>query len=276
MRSRIILAMCLALAWCALATAIGPQTAEAGVRVDRLRERLHLLDGYLEHYANDHFNLYPPAPSVRKGGIRAPVWPTNPWTKQPMKPGTGAGDFTYWVAAGRLRCRLTGHYPGGTIVVRSRVPYSRKMQNDHRTMEGAQLLQRFADEWARRHGGRAPTAAEMAPNGAVGKLRSIAWWPHNPWNHERMHQGTWWGEFTYEVDATTGIYTIKMHKSRGGAYWLRGPFKKTLASAVTTTEGTAHYRTLGSRLSAAISGGAVDQTDGSAALAVAGSPSLTP
>lgn len=276
MRSRIIPVMCLALVWCALAAAVGPPAAQASVRVDRLRERLHLLDGYLEHFANDHYNLYPPASSVRKGGIPAAVWPVNPWTGAPMKPGTGTGDFTYSVGTRRVWCTLTGHYPGGTIVVHSRVPDTRKKQNDHRILEGAQLLQRFADEWARRHGGRAPTAAEMSPDGAVGTLPSIAWWPHNPWNHQRMHQGSSWGEFTYTVDAASGIYTIVMHKSQGGSYWLRGPFRKTLAAAVTTTGGSVRYQALGPRLSAAVSSAAAAQADEPAAVAAAGSLPGTP
>ena len=232
MRIKIVLAVCLALACAVLVVTMRPSaTSASDPRVETLHERLQLLDGYLEHYANGHYSYYPTVAEVRKGGIPAPLWPANPWTGKPMMPGTGNGQFTYAVNAKRLSCTLTAHYPGGTLRINSSVPRTRKMQNDHRTIEGGELLQRFADQSARHHDGQAPTAEQMASDAAVGTQAGVSWWPHNPWTHQKMHQGTGWGDFTYRVDADSGIFSIIVHFSRGGTRTFRGPFSKTLAPA---------------------------------------------
>src|SRR5450756_2036622 len=49
-------------------------------------------------WATNNNNLYPtPADVSEAGGIASYVdpWPTNPYTDQPMKPGTQPGDYTY-------------------------------------------------------------------------------------------------------------------------------------------------------------------------------------
>jgi len=233
MRIKIVLAVCLALACAVLVVTMRPSaTSASDPRVEKLHEHLVLLDGYLEHYANDRYNHYPTVAQVRKGGIPAPLWPANPWTGRPMAPGTGNGAFKYAVSATRLSCTLTAHYPGGTLRIHSSVPRTRKTQNDHRTIEGAELIQYFADQWARHHGGQAPTAEQMASDAAVGKQSGVSWWPHDPWTHQKMHQGTGWADFTYRVDADSGIFSIIVHFSRGGTRTLRGPFSKTLAAGV--------------------------------------------
>lgn len=232
MRIKIVLALCLALACAVLVVAMRPSaTSASDPRVEKLHERLQLLDGYLEHYANGHYSYYPTVAEVRKGGIPAPLWPANPWTGRPLAPGTGNGDFKYAVSAKRLSCTLTAHYPGGTFRIHSSVPRTRKTQNDHRTIEGGELIQCFADQWARHHGGQSPTAEQMAFDAAVGTQSGVSWWPHNPWTHRKMHQGTGWADFTYRVDADSGIFSIIAHFSRGGTRTFRGPFSKTLAPA---------------------------------------------
>ena len=232
MRIKIILTICFVLACAAIVVAMRPPaTSAADSRVEKLHEHLLLLDGYLEHYANAHYSCYPTVGEVRKGGIPAALWPANPWTGRPMAAGTGSGDFVYTVSKRRLSCTLTAHYPGGTFTIHSAVPMTRRMQNDHRNTEGGELLQSFADQWARNHGGQAPTAAQMAFNAAVGTQPGISWWPHNPWNHQKLHQGTDWSEFTYTVDAGSGIFSIVMHLSRGGTRTFLGPFAKTLAAS---------------------------------------------
>ena len=232
MRLKIVLAVCLALSCAVLVVSMRPSaTSASSSRVERLRERLQLIDGYLEHYANANYSFYPTVAQVRRGGIPGPAWPANPWTGRPMKPGTAVGDFIYAVAAGRLSCTLTARHPGGTITVHSHVPYTRKMQNDHRSGENGELLKFYADLWARRHGGRSPAAGQMAFDAGVGKQSGVSWWPHNPWTHEPMHQGTGWGDFTYGVDAHSGIFSIVVHYSRGNQRTFRGPLSKTLAPA---------------------------------------------
>jgi len=204
----------------------GPTDKVSVSRVDLLRERLRLLDGYLEHWANDHFNHYPAASRVHEGGIPAAAWPNNPWTGEPMTPGKSMGDFTYKVSPDLLSCTLLARYPGGTVRIHSAVPRSRKLQNDHRSVEGGELILYFADLWSRRHGGELPTAAQMASDAAVGTQAGVSWWPHNPWTHEMMHQGTEWGDFTYEVDPRAGTFSIVVHFANGGSRTFRGPLSK--------------------------------------------------
>lgn len=208
---------------CALLTVIAPAARATDERVDTLRERLHLLDGYLEHFANVHYNYYPRAANVCEGGIRAAVWPDNPWTGSPMEPGYDPGDYIYTLSADRLSYTLVGYYPGGSITLHGEVPHNRKMQNDHRTIEGAELVQRFIEQWASSHAGVAPDPSLVDAEAAVGLQPGVGWWPHNPWTHEQMKQGTGWSEFTYKVDRGTGRYTLTVYFSRGYTRTYRGP-----------------------------------------------------
>jgi hypothetical protein len=223
MRRTLALVAAAALALTALGVALPSSAGATDERVQTLRERLYLLDGYLEHFANVHYNYYPRSSEVRKGGIRAPLWPRNPWTGAAMHSGGDSGDYTYVLARDRLSYDLIGHYPGGTVTVHGAVPQTRKMQNDHRTIEGAELIQRFIEQWIRSHGGVAPKPAQVAADGAVGKQGGIAWWPHDPWTHKPIARGRGWSEFSYAVDAQTGRYRLTMHFSRGGTRTYRGP-----------------------------------------------------
>ena len=49
------------------------------------------------------------------GGVAAYVdpWPTNPYTGQPMKPGTQPGDYTYEQLNGGAGYKLTGYISNG-------------------------------------------------------------------------------------------------------------------------------------------------------------------
>jgi hypothetical protein len=232
MRTKIVLAACLALACTVLVVTMRPSvTSASDPRVEKLHERLLLLDGYLEHYANANYSFYPTVAQVARRNIPGRVWPANPWTGRPMRLATATGDFTYAVGARRLSYTLTARYPGGTITIHSSVPYTRKMQNDHRSGEIGELLQYFADLWARRHGGRSPAPDQMAFDAGVGRQAGVSWWPHNPWTHEPMRQGSDWGDFTYKVDAGSGVFSIIVHYSRGNTRTFRGPFSKTLAAS---------------------------------------------
>lgn len=53
----------------------------------------------------------PAADQATLGGLVQP-WPANPWTQQPMKPGTEPGDFTYEYLGG-TGYRLVGHLSDG-------------------------------------------------------------------------------------------------------------------------------------------------------------------
>ena len=91
----------------------GPTDKVSVSRVELLRERLELLDGFLEHQANDHYNHYPEALGVHEGGIPAAVWPTSPWTGRPMASGKSTGDFTYKVDRRAGTFSIIVHFSNG-------------------------------------------------------------------------------------------------------------------------------------------------------------------
>jgi hypothetical protein len=67
-------------------------------------------------WATNNNNLYPtPADVSETGGIASYVnpWPANPYTGQPMKPGTQPGDFTYEQLNGGAGYKLTGYISNG-------------------------------------------------------------------------------------------------------------------------------------------------------------------
>jgi len=54
----------------------------------------------------------PPAADAATLGSVVNPWPDNPWTLEPMKPGTEVGDYTYRRLGG-LSYSLVGHLSGG-------------------------------------------------------------------------------------------------------------------------------------------------------------------
>ena len=202
-----------------------PQPAAAATYSNTylLRERLCLLQAYVERYANQHYSFYPTRAMVRRGGpLPAPLWPLNPWTGGSMVAGSRYGDYSYTPAKNLLSYRLSARYPGGTMVLRGSVPATRKMQNDHRTREGLELVRQFIEMWARGHDDLYPSVAQVDAEGAVGLQAGIRYWPHDPWTHEPMKQSTAWGNFTYSVNTGRDSYVITAHYSRGGTFTLRG------------------------------------------------------
>jgi len=67
-------------------------------------------------WSTNNNNLYPmPAEVSATGGVAGYVdpWPTNPYTGQPMKPGTQPGDYTYEQLNGGAGYKLTGYISKG-------------------------------------------------------------------------------------------------------------------------------------------------------------------
>jgi hypothetical protein len=67
-------------------------------------------------WSTNNNNLYPtPADVSEAGGVASYVdpWPTNPYTGQPMKPGTQPGDYTYEQLNGGAGYKLTGYISKG-------------------------------------------------------------------------------------------------------------------------------------------------------------------
>lgn len=205
------------------AGATAPPAAPATSHTVLLRERLLLLQGYLERFANAHYSAYPAPGALRKGGgVPAPVWPRNPWTGAAMRPGSGVGDFTYTRTPDRLSYRLVGYYPGGSIVLRRSVPYTRKMQNDHRTREQVDFIRQLVQQWALAHKGRYPPVGEVAADGSVGELTGYRYWPHNVWTHKPIAISSRWGDYSYTVNDARDRFTLIAHFSRGGTVKLGG------------------------------------------------------
>lgn len=223
MRQRIVIAVLLAFSVASMPAVARPPAALAASRTTLLRERLLLLEGYLERYANEHYSYYPARAAVHKGGsIPAPVWPRNPWTGAAMKQSTSAGDFTYRPSTNLLSYKLVGYYPGGSVTLARAIPYNRKMQNDHRTREQLELVRQLVQQWARAHRGLYPPASEVAADGAVGLQDGIKYWPHNVWTHQPMAISSSWGDFSYRVSAARDSFSLVAHFSRGGSLTLGG------------------------------------------------------
>ena len=100
MLRRLVPSVLLALA-CALVIGAAAPVAGALTRDAQLKQNVRLLQVYVERSAARTSFTYPAASIVKKGGgLRAPVWPANPWTGRPMAPGAARGAYTYTLAAG--------------------------------------------------------------------------------------------------------------------------------------------------------------------------------
>ncbi len=67
-------------------------------------------------WAADNNNLYPPPQDVVEGGGLSQFvtpWPTNPFTSQPMAPGTSPGGYVYEQLSGGQGYKLTGYLSNG-------------------------------------------------------------------------------------------------------------------------------------------------------------------
>lgn len=223
-RRRIVVLLSLVVLCAAVCGAAeAPPATSASPRTAVLRQRLLLLQGYLERYANAHYSYYAPKNALRKdGAVRAPVWPRNPWTGRAMRPGSGPGDYAYTPASDRLSYRLVGYYPGGSIVLRRGVPSTRKMQNDHRTREQVDFIRQLVQQWAWSHGGRYPPAGEVSADGSVGQQAGYRYWPHNVWTHRPIAISDRWGDFSYTVNDDRDGFSLVAHFSRGGSVTLSG------------------------------------------------------
>lgn len=87
-----------------------------------VKEGVHSLQVGVQSWAVDHNDRYPQAammtPDGQVGkmmdGEMAPIWPTNPFTGEPMKASASLGDFTYTVEPDGSGFTLSGHLSGGT------------------------------------------------------------------------------------------------------------------------------------------------------------------
>jgi len=99
-------------------------TADPNAQQDeQISQGIHTLQAAVQSWAADHGDVFPTADLVvSTGPFSAYVaavgsWPTDPVSGQPMKPGSGAGDYTYEQLDGGQSFRLTGYGVDGTPLV---------------------------------------------------------------------------------------------------------------------------------------------------------------
>jgi hypothetical protein len=84
-------------------------------RVNKLKEGIHSLQIAIQSWFVDNGDKFPPVSIVTADGLKYyfpdgdTPWPDNPWTGEPMKPGTDRGDYTYTQLSGGAHYRLAGH-----------------------------------------------------------------------------------------------------------------------------------------------------------------------
>ena len=80
-------------------------------RVNKLKEGIHSLQIAIQSWCVDNSDRFPPASIVTADGlgVYVDVWPSNPWTGLPMKPGEDRGDYTYTRLRSGKSYQLAGH-----------------------------------------------------------------------------------------------------------------------------------------------------------------------
>lgn len=219
MRTRIGSVLIVTLLCAAAAGLVRPPAARAlDSRDYAVKERILLLQGYLNSYGAQHGFLYPAKNALRLGGLTVTLWPVNPWTGKPMAPSTHRGDFTYTPSAGRHSYTLVGHLSGGPFTVKGSTPAwlltERAAQaqalaaaRNRETELGVRTIQGYVDAWGMLNNQVAPTSVSALDLGIDPSI-----WPKNPWNDNPMAVGNNIGDFSYSV-GTNGVYVLTAHLS---------------------------------------------------------------
>jgi hypothetical protein len=211
-----------ALALTALHAAAPPQAAAVDPSY-LMKERILLLQGYIDRQAARGYWHFPKTAWVRPGGqLRVTLWPLDPWTGGYMTPGTGPGHYVYRVAGDRRSYWLTGYFQGGAMTVTGAVPFTYMQACDHRSMEGVCLVQQYLERWASSHSGSYPPASTVTRHGGVGTQSFMRFWPSNPWNHGPMAQSSQEGDFTYSRSDDDQRYKMSVHLRHGTTWSVSG------------------------------------------------------
>jgi hypothetical protein len=97
-------------------TTSSPTTSPSPNADQQAQDNIAKLQVGIVAWAADNNNLYPaPQDVVEGGGISQYVdpWPTNPFTGQPMTPGTSPGSYVYEQLSGGQAYKLTGYLSNG-------------------------------------------------------------------------------------------------------------------------------------------------------------------
>ena len=178
----------------------------------------------IKTWAADHGDAYPPASVVRQDAATTtnsgygyePViwsmrgeWPLNPFTGEPMRPGTGPGDYQYIELGvlGRSRVHTTPMCYGFRFVVYGE-------DGDVILVDGAgwddalrvelQGIDALIKRWTKRHEGAVPDPSIVSESGLgeiyAGDIIDSDWygtWGRNPFTGGSLESGTDPGDYEY-------------------------------------------------------------------------------
>ena len=183
---------------------------------EQMKQAILVLRGYIDRAGSYAFWVFPEREDVAPGKLRpGGPWPKDPWTGGPITAGAGPGHYSYWVSGDNRTYRLAGYLSSGRYVLKGGMPGDIMLAYNHRTREGAALLQQYIELWARTHDGVFPAPEEVDRYRGVGTQLGMAYWPSNPWNHEPMRQGARRGRFEYVPAPDGSGYTLTMHLQFG-------------------------------------------------------------
>jgi hypothetical protein len=97
-------------------TSPSPSTSASPGSDQQTQDNIAKLQVGIVAWAADNNNLYPPPQDVVEGGGLSQYvdpWPTNPFTGQPMTPGTSPGSYVYEQLSGGQAYKLTGYLSNG-------------------------------------------------------------------------------------------------------------------------------------------------------------------
>ena len=268
---RLVPSVLLALA-CAFLIGSAAPVAGALTRDAQTRQNLRLLKVYIDAYAGEHSFAFPAAAIVRRGGgLGAPVWPVNPWTRRAMAPGTGRGAYSYAPAAGGGAYTLSGRLSSGSYTVTGKAPAWLVDERDAATAEistlagrladaqadlataqqqaadalaavaptrrqaaelGARLIRSYVEQFGMLNNATAPSADQVSKAGAVGTM--FPYWPDDPYTGTPMAAGGQQGGYLYFA-GSGGAYSMSATTGAGTTVALDGAVPQHLTNALTAS-----------------------------------------
>lgn len=188
-------------------TAARDRSAELGVRV---------IKGYVEQWGMLNNGTAPAAAEVsRTGGVGQlfAYWPANPFTGQPMAPGTDPGGFTYAAGVGGAYSLSARPAQAAPVDLNGTIPQQLKnaltAARDAATNANIHVIQQGVDRYAYDNNDVVPPDASPATLGAY-----VDPWPINPWTGAPMStSSSAQGDCTYSQSLFA--YKITAHLAGG-------------------------------------------------------------
>ena len=188
-------------------TAARDQSAEFGARV---------IKGYIEQYGMLNNGTAPAAGDVSQTGSLGswfPFWPDNPYTGQPMAPGTDPGEFAYTAGAGgaySLSARTSQTSPVDLVgTIPQQLTNALTAARNALTNANIHVIQQGVDRYAHDNNDVFPPNASPATLGTY-----VDPWPANPWTGAPMStSSSAQGDCTYSQSLLA--YTVTAHLAGG-------------------------------------------------------------